>query len=124
MPLVVAQPLALRLIYPEYNATAVPDNASVIVYSPTGAYDGNSPIPIALGIGDASPVALQPTAVPSPGPTPSEASSPGAIEYAAALPTLLPATNYTIYATLTYNSYSNCPGTTTSNSALSSFTTQ
>jgi hypothetical protein len=120
----IVQPLALRLIYPEYNATGVPDNASVIVYSPTGAYNGTSPIPLALGIGNASPVALEPTAVPSPGPTPSEEPTAGATEYAAALPELQPATNYTIYAILTEKTYANCPGTSTGPSVISAFTTQ
>jgi hypothetical protein len=118
----LSEPLAMRMIYPEYNATGVPDNASVIVYAPT--YNLSSPIPLALGIGNASPVALQPTAVPSPGPTPSEAPTAGAIEYAAALPALRPATNYTIYAILTYNTYANCAGTSTGPWVISSFTTQ
>ena|ERR1700722_13869779 len=117
-------PLALRLVYPDYNATGVPDDASVIVYSPTGAYNGSSPIPLALGIGSAPPVELQPTAVPSPGPTPSEAPSAGATEYAAALPPLEPATNYTIYAILAEKTYGNCGGTPKVPSVISAFTTQ
>jgi hypothetical protein len=117
----VSWPIALQMVYPENGATGVPDVASVVVYSPNLS---GSPIPLALGISAASPVALQPTAVPSPGPTPSEAPIAGRTEYAAALPTLQPATNYTIYAIQTLRTYSNCAGTSSGPWPVGSFTTQ
>ncbi len=90
----LAQPLQAEELYPVVNATGVPDNTSVIVYE---QYFGSTQLPIAIAAGTQSPIPLQPTSVPSPEPTPFSQPAMGATLYAAALPSLAPATNYNVY---------------------------
>jgi hypothetical protein len=85
--------LEAEALYPMVDATGVPDTASVIVYE---QFFGGTQMPIAIEAGTQSPVALQPTSVPNPEPTPYAQPTMGASVFAATLPSLSPQTNYNV----------------------------
>ena len=115
-------PPAPYLIYPAPNATAVPDNAGVLVF---GGPSASGPIAIFTS-GVSVPIGAF-TAAPSPLPSPH--ATPGAQfsnypYYAAPIPTLSPASTYTV--TSSYQTWADTPPscTATATQTLGSFTTQ
>ena len=80
------------LLYPEPNATAVPDNVGVLIYAAT------SPQTITLSSGT-SMVATQATPVPSPLPSPMASAPPGDAMFAVGFGTLGSAKTYVAFYT-------------------------
>lgn len=89
----IPRPLVLD-VFPIPGATSVPDNVGVVIYA------SSQTVPITLVSGTTK-IATQPTAVPSPLPSPAATQGPGFTEYAVSVPPLATATTYGIVASLT-----------------------
>lgn len=85
---------SVQILYPEPGATNIPDNAAALVYSSSEAF------PIVIAATSTSRTVAKPTPVPSPLPSPAATPRPGVQQslFAVAMPTLNPATTYSVVA--------------------------
>jgi hypothetical protein len=97
----------LQLVYPAPGATAIPDDAGIVVYGGFTTNDASISVPITLQTGSAAPLATFETNVPSPVPTPTASpfvnlNSQSEALYAVHPPALASNTSYHVLAQIHY----------------------